>query len=158
MSVHRKILAATDFSPEGNRAVAYAVHLAKLNRAKLVLMTVLDDLMATDQEMMMLRVSVASVKSYNQEKIDAAQKKLEKLVRPAEFKALKPELLVYDGKSAAEIIRAAQEVKADLIVLASHGRHHLAEVLLGSTTDRVINRAPCSVLVIREKANALKIP
>jgi len=82
--------------------------------------------------------------------------KLQKLVRPAVQKKLRVQFMVRDGKPFVEIIRAATEIKADLIVLASHGR--LAEILLGSTTDRVVQKAPCSVLVVREKQHGFKMP
>ncbi len=66
--------------------------------------------------------------------------------------------MVRDGKPYAEIIRAAKDTNADLIVMASHGRGRLAELLLGSTTDRVVQKAPCAVLVVREKQRGFKMP
>jgi nucleotide-binding universal stress UspA family protein len=123
--------------------------LAQANQAKLILMTVIADLPLTNEEKMMLRVNVASVKSYNEKQINAALEKLKKLVRPAVLKKLRVEFIVRDGKPFVEIIRAAADLKADLIVISSHGHSRLAEILLGSTTDRVVQKAPCSVLVVR---------
>jgi nucleotide-binding universal stress UspA family protein len=99
-----------------------------------------------------------SVEEYNKKQITAAMKKLKKLVRPAVQKKLRIQFLVRDGKPFVEIIRAAQEIKADLIVMASHGHSRLAEILLGSTTDRVVQRAPCSVLVVRPNQYKLELP
>jgi nucleotide-binding universal stress UspA family protein len=42
--------------------------------------------------------------------------------------------------------------------MSSHGHSRLAEILLGSTTDRVVQRAPCSVLVVRPNQYKLKLP
>lgn len=53
------------------------------------------------------------------------------------------------GYSSTEIIRLAEEEKIDLIVMGSHGLTGLAHVLFGSTADRVVRKAPCSVLAIR---------
>jgi nucleotide-binding universal stress UspA family protein len=153
-----KILVPTDFSEVANRAVGYGVKLAETNRAKLVLLTVIGDLPLTDVEMMMLRVSVDSAKEYNKKQIDAATAKLKKLIRPAVAKKLRVQFWVRDGKPFAEIIRAAKDTNADLIVMSSHGRGRLAELLLGSTTDRVVQKAPCSVLVVREKQREFKMP
>ncbi len=47
------------------------------------------------------------------------------------------------------IVRAAQQTGADLIVMGSHGRTGLERVLLGSTTERVINLTPSAVLVVK---------
>jgi nucleotide-binding universal stress UspA family protein len=144
-----KILVPTDFSEVGNRAVKVAVNLAKTTKAKLILMTVIADLPLTNEEKMMLRVSVKSVKEYNEREINAAMQKLKQLIQPAVAKNLRVEFLVRDGKPFVEIIRAAKDIKADLIVMASRGRGRIAEILLGSTTDRVVEKAPCSVLVVR---------
>ena len=60
-----KILVPTDFSEVANRAVNYGAQLAETNRAKLILLTVIGDLPLTNEEMLMLRVSVNSVKEHN---------------------------------------------------------------------------------------------
>ena len=151
MTKLRKILVPTDFSETANLAIAYGVKLAETNKATLVLLTVIDDLPLTDEEMMMLRVSVDSARQYNRQQISAAKAKLKKLIRPSVLKRLRVQFLVRDGKPFTEIIRAAKNTKTDLIVMSSHGHSRLAEILLGSTTDRVVQKAPCSVLVVREK-------
>jgi nucleotide-binding universal stress UspA family protein len=58
------------------------------------------------------------------------------------------------GKPAAEILRLAEEVGADLIVVGSHGHTGLRRLLLGSTSERVVREAGCPVLVARPKAYA----
>lgn len=58
------------------------------------------------------------------------------------------------GYSSTEILRLAKEIPLDLIVMGSHGLTGLAHVLFGSTADRVVRRAPCSVLTVRPKLEA----
>jgi nucleotide-binding universal stress UspA family protein len=53
------------------------------------------------------------------------------------------------GYASTEILRFAEEKEIDLIVMGSHGLTGLAHVLFGSTADRVVRKAPCSVLTIR---------
>jgi universal stress protein A len=53
------------------------------------------------------------------------------------------------GRPAAEIRAHAENVKADLIVIGSHGRHGLPRLLLGSTANGVLHDAPCDVLTVR---------
>ncbi len=154
----KKILVCTDFSASARQAVNYAVKLAETNAAKLVVLTVLPDLLLSDEELMMARVSVEKVKQESQEKIAEAHAQLVKQIRPAALKKLRPQFIVRDGKPFLEIVRTAKEVKADLIVLASHGQSRIAEMLLGSTTERVVQKAPCSVLVVREKQHEFKMP
>lgn len=54
------------------------------------------------------------------------------------------------GIPSQVIIEMAEEWKADLIVVGSHGRGFWGRVLIGSVTDAVLHHAPCSVLVIRQ--------
>lgn len=61
---------------------------------------------------------------------------------------LVPHVVVRVGSPAREIIAAAEELGADLIIIASH-RPNLSNYLLGSTADRVVRHATCSVLVDR---------
>ena len=49
------------------------------------------------------------------------------------------------------IIKTAQKLDSDLIVMGTHGRTGLLRLLMGSTTERVVGQAPCNVLVVRKK-------
>ena len=53
------------------------------------------------------------------------------------------------GYAATEILRIVEERHIDLIVMGSHGLTGLAHVLFGSTADRVVRKASCSVLTVR---------
>jgi nucleotide-binding universal stress UspA family protein len=62
------------------------------------------------------------------------------------------EVHLLSGYSSTEILRLAKENDFDLIVMGSHGLTGLAHVLFGSTADRVVRKAPCSVLTVRSSA------
>lgn len=53
------------------------------------------------------------------------------------------------GRPEEEILRAAREHGADLIVMGTHGRQGLSRVLMGSVAESILRRAPCPVLVQR---------
>jgi nucleotide-binding universal stress UspA family protein len=53
------------------------------------------------------------------------------------------------GYPAMEIVELAEKEKIDMIVMGSHGMTGMAHVFFGSTADRVVRRAPCSVLTVR---------
>ncbi|MHA3770379.1 universal stress protein [Verrucomicrobiota bacterium sgz303538] len=55
------------------------------------------------------------------------------------------------GRATDEIVLAAKELEADLIVIATHGYTGLKHVFLGSTAERVVRHAPCPVLVLRSR-------
>jgi nucleotide-binding universal stress UspA family protein len=56
---------------------------------------------------------------------------------------------VRNGTAFDEIVRAAGSLRADLIIIATHGYTGLKHVLMGSTAERVVRHAPCPVLVVR---------
>jgi nucleotide-binding universal stress UspA family protein len=60
--------------------------------------------------------------------------------------------VVREGPSAEEIVAAAQSLETDLVVIASRGHTGLTRLVLGSVARSVLTHAPCSVLVVREKA------
>lgn len=59
-------------------------------------------------------------------------------------------LLVRFGRSYHEIVNTAAEREVDLILIATHGHTGLKHAFLGGTTERVVQLAPCPVLVVRE--------
>ena len=71
--------------------------------------------------------------------------------------AIRPDHIVREGEPASAIVTAAQDYGADLIVLGTSGRGRLAEFVLGSTTEDVIRRAPCPVMVVRERPRCLEM-
>jgi len=59
--------------------------------------------------------------------------------------------VVRTGHAPNEITKAAKELDVDLIMIASHGYTSWRHLCIGSTAERVVRAAPCSVLVVREK-------
>ncbi|MDR3567691.1 MAG: universal stress protein [Syntrophobacteraceae bacterium] len=58
---------------------------------------------------------------------------------------------IVSGYPATEILRLTEEKGIDLLVMGSHGLTGLAHVLFGSTAERIVRRAGCSVLTVRLK-------
>jgi nucleotide-binding universal stress UspA family protein len=52
---------------------------------------------------------------------------------------------VFDG-----ILEVAREIRADLIITTTHGYTGLKHLMMGSTAENIVRRAPCPVLVVRE--------
>jgi nucleotide-binding universal stress UspA family protein len=73
----------------------------------------------------------------------------------AELKSLTPSLPALEfirvGKPAHEILTAATEWPASVIVIGSHGRRGISRVLMGSVAEAVMRNAPCPALVVRAK-------
>lgn len=56
------------------------------------------------------------------------------------------------GRPGVEIVKAATEWPADVVVIGSHGRGGVERTLLGSVAETVVRHAPCPVLVVRARA------
>lgn len=62
-----------------------------------------------------------------------------------------PLIFLETGKPAAMIVEAAKNWPADLIVMGTHGRNVVGEILLGSVAQGVLRKAPCPVMVLRPR-------
>jgi len=62
------------------------------------------------------------------------------------------------GRPFAEIIAYAREHEIDMIVMGTHGRGAIAHMLLGSTTEKVVRKAPCAVLTVRAADQEFEMP
>ncbi len=65
-------------------------------------------------------------------------------------KVVESETIIKTGKPFVEIIETAKEIDADLIIMATHGHTGVEHLLFGSTAEKVVRKAPCPVLTLRE--------
>jgi nucleotide-binding universal stress UspA family protein len=65
---------------------------------------------------------------------------------------------VLPGRTFVEIIQYARRVGADLIVMGTHGRSALKQMLLGSVAEKVVRKAPCPVLTVRHPDLVFELP
>ena len=142
----QRILVATDFSPHSQVALRYAKALAEAFHAEVVICHVLEnpDLLSqlppVDQGYF--------PPNFLQLQEEQAQVGLSKLA--AEAGPLNVRTLLRHGAPFVEIVAAAREEAADLIVIGTHGRGAIAHMLLGSVAEKVVRKAACPVLTVRE--------
>ena len=86
---------------------------------------------------------------FEQKMLDSEQARLEAWASEAMPDDMEVHLHVLKGTIYEEILKAAQAMKADLIILSAH-RPDLKDFLLGPNAARVVRHATCSVLVVRE--------
>ena len=60
--------------------------------------------------------------------------------------------IIEEGEPVEQILRAAQAVNCDFIVMGSHGRSGLSRLLLGSVAEEVFRQATCQVIVVKGSA------
>ncbi len=97
------------------------------------------------------QITVVSVTTPDQGPVNRqeAEQAVQRVVEHMKSAGIDAEGLVLDGRPDTMIVTVAKERNADLIVTGSHGRTGLERVLLGSTTERILNETSCAVLVVK---------
>ena len=139
----KSILVPIDFSNCSKKALRYAVALAKEHDASLSLLYVVSTNSAIGGPGLEY-VETGDVRA-------KAHKDLQALAEAEVHGEVIAKSLVRVGSAPAEILQMATNMPADIIVISTHGRTGLTRTLLGSVTEHVVQRAPCPVLVVRER-------
>jgi nucleotide-binding universal stress UspA family protein len=143
INIHLKnILVPLDFSETSLKALQYAVPFAKQFGAKLTLVHVVEPLAFTPE--------LAVPAPLGGEHLAAVQAQLaeirtKRIPEDLPVKTIVRHNFIFDG-----ILEAARETSADLIITSTHGLTGLRHLLMGSTAENIVRRAPCPVLVVRE--------
>jgi len=146
MELIKKILVPIDFSDYSKKALHYTVAFAKQFNAQIYLVYVIEPVVYP-ADLSMGQVAIP------QAEIDLSAKSKEELKQLAEIEIgnlLKYYIIIKNGKPFMEIIETASEIDADLIIISTHGHTGVEHLLFGSTTEKVVRKAPCPVLTIRE--------
>jgi nucleotide-binding universal stress UspA family protein len=140
----RTILAAVDFSSHSAPVVDAAVTLAKQFGARVQLVHAYDIPMP-----LVSPYEVAIPEPYLEETRRIAAEKLAALVERVRADGVAVDSLLTEVPAAAAIVRAAEEAKADLVVIGTRGHTGLKHLLLGSVAERCVRLAPCPVLTVK---------
>jgi nucleotide-binding universal stress UspA family protein len=139
-----KIIAPTDLSKLSRAALRYAMDLAVAQDAEVVVYHVISEDGDWFDKDDVLNPANALVPKQKQRLAEFVKENC------AEFLGkIKINESVEVGVPYKEIVRKAEEEKADLIVMSTHGRTGLEQVMVGSVTAKVVARATCPVLSIR---------
>ena len=151
----KKILWATDFSPHARDAGQQALACVQCSHSSLEVLTVVDpeDLPPDLLDVPDPFVSAKEVEALErrlekkyEERVRAHLERETQFVRDADVATA---LHLRVGTPWEEIVGAAKALGSDVIVIGSHGKRSLEELLLGSTVENVTKHATCPVLVVR---------
>lgn len=159
-----RILTATDFSNNSQDALEYAVTLAKTFGSDLYLLHVFQEpITLPSAEDPSVRKRMAIVENRAKGKAapelgewlldiqNEARAHLGSLVEEIRAQTPRVQSVFKTGTPYIEIVRAAEEVQADLIVLGTHGRTGIAHVMIGSVAERVVRNSSCPVLTVKPR-------
>ncbi|MBV8099114.1 MAG: universal stress protein [Verrucomicrobia bacterium] len=137
-----EILVPTDFSLRSDHAINYAIELAKQLGSHLTLLHVVPAPYAIDY-------TLGGIPNGEWEKVrHRADQKLDAVLQRTKIRYESVDSLVRIGSDLhEEIVGAAREVYADLVVLSTHGYKGWKHLLFGSDTDNLLYEIPCPVMV-----------
>lgn len=140
----KKILVPTDYSPQADNAVKYAVKAAEKFNATMILFHAFHVPVPTMESTIM--ISLEDIEQENEQRL---RKEAQKINAVYDGK-LNIKTLCRVGFAEEAIISTGEEQSTDLIIMGSNGASGLEEVLIGTNTAGVIEKTKCPVLVIPE--------
>lgn len=146
----KHVLAATDLSAPARHAVERAAMVSHETGASLDLLHVANLALLERLRQSML----AQPEALQQQVLGTARDNLAELVEVLRGRyGVSARARVLSGSLLVELTREAQAVAADLIVCGARGESFMRHLLLGSTTERMLNRMPCPMLVVKQVAH-----
>ncbi|MBN1664783.1 MAG: universal stress protein [Deltaproteobacteria bacterium] len=147
MESPKRILVPTDFSKSANKAFEYALMLADQFKAELYLLHIVQEI---DHYAGDYSLTKEMVKQFKKNSLDSSKAQLQEVINKyPEAKGVKIITEIKVGIPYQEILYEAEKKKADLIVIATHGKSALIHQIMGSVSERVLRGAECPIMLLR---------
>jgi nucleotide-binding universal stress UspA family protein len=140
--VFERLLVAYDGSPGARRALDVALEVARSQGAELTGI-------AIEAHLPRYGATVGEVDEEHRVEEAEARRHLAEAVAVAAERAVRLSTEIRVGHPAQAIVKAAEELRADLIVIGHSGHSGVWGLFLGTTAEKVSRHAPCSVLIVR---------
>jgi nucleotide-binding universal stress UspA family protein len=154
MVAFKSIIVPTDFSEHSLRGLDYAIEIAEKFGSRLKIVYVLEPLLQAAD----VAWTTVDFEQLNQAHKESAEKQLSQLIEERVPNNMSAESAILFGKPFVEILKLAKAENADLIVMATHGRGAISHILMGSTAEKVVRKAPCPVLTVKHPKHLFAMP
>jgi universal stress protein E len=144
--VFRKILVATDFSPRAELATQRAMRLPLANRGTIVLAHILPPNIPSKYK--------TAVENQAHISLQTLSSRISRTYQKANATSVRVVPALRQGIPSNEVIQLAHSEHAELVVIGRHGHRIIRDLVLGSTAEKVIQKANVPVLVVNRKAYA----
>jgi nucleotide-binding universal stress UspA family protein len=145
-----KILIAIDGSEDANNALEFVLRFPFPRDSSMTVVTVVDDIPLIQAEIDALNEEQSrSLQTARDRLQEDAEEQLERAANRLREDDWAGMTMIRGGSPVQEILSVAKDIDADLIVVGSHGAGLARQFLLGSVSDRILETAPCSVLVVK---------
>ncbi len=148
---HKQVLACVDLSENSAKAVKHALRLAKQDGATLTCLFVYQSVMLMSLDYGGMAVPVSPLIS-DEVTLQTWREDLRQFIEPlaAEVPEVAVNPVVLERVNVREaILDHVKEIHADLVVLSTRGKSGLRELLIGTTAEKIVAHAPCSILVVK---------
>ncbi|MDH5686310.1 MAG: universal stress protein [Candidatus Bathyarchaeota archaeon] len=152
-----RILIPVDGSSNSNRALEFAINLARKCSAEIYLLHVMSFVPIYLSDLWEPFHSSLPY-TYFEESEEEGEDILASASDKVGDAGIKSFALLDHGRTASKIIQTAEEWRIDLIVLGSENRSLIAKLFLGSVSDEVTHKAPCPVLLVKNKSRKGCVP
>jgi nucleotide-binding universal stress UspA family protein len=151
-----KVLIALDYDPTSEKIAKIGYSLAKAMGAEIVLLTIYIDqeqLNPTLYDPIIGYNGFMEIDVANEENNDKLKKAAEDFLEKTKSYLGDPKIktMVKEGNYSKTILKTANDIKADIIVLGSHSKKWLEKILLGSTTEKILKETSIPLLIVPTK-------
>lgn len=151
MGLFKTILYCTDFSPTADHAFEYALQMAQIHQAALILFH------SVHQPLYPVLAEPFVMTQVVEQQEDRLRREAEDEIRRRYLPALPGniswEIVVRSGTPSQEILRTISEKGVDLVIMGARGRSPLELLMFGSVAHRVVKRSPVPVLTVSAKSS-----
>jgi len=146
---YERILVPIDFSEHSKRTISYAMRTASRHGSTIYLLHVFQIPDYVVSPYARRKQNSAEVQSQLGAAEQEARENLEVFAQELSNRGIKVQPYLRVGYPFDEIVLMANHFNVDLIIIGSHGRGGISRLLVGSTAERVVEHAPCPVLVVK---------
>ena len=139
-----KILVAVDLSESTEKVMKKAEEIAKALSAKLWILHIAEP----EPDFVGYDVGPQSVRDFLSKEFHDEHRQIQKLADRVRKAGLDATALLMQGSSAETILKESSKLGIDMIVVGSHGRGAMHQILLGSVSEGIIHGSRCPILVV----------